>query len=77
MEVPITIRLQDAGDGWFTSTIAEFPEAISQGASRQEAIDNVLQALKDMIEYRKRWAESGSAYEEVTTQLKTAKRNGG
>lgn len=44
-ELHLTIRYSDAGDGWVTAQIAEIPGAISQGASREEARSNVLDAL--------------------------------
>lgn len=44
-ELHLTIRYTDAGDGWVTAQIAEIPGAISQGASREEARTNVLDAL--------------------------------
>ena len=44
-ELHLTIRYSDAGDGWVTAQIAEIPGAISQGASRDEARANVLDAL--------------------------------
>jgi predicted RNase H-like HicB family nuclease len=44
-ELHLTIRYSDAGDGWVTAQIAEIPGAISQGATREEARANVLDAL--------------------------------
>ena len=44
-ELHLTIRYTDAGDGWVTAQIAEIPGAISQGASREEARTNVVDAL--------------------------------
>lgn len=44
-ELHLTIRYSDAGDGWVTAQIAEIPGAISQGASREEARANVIDAL--------------------------------
>jgi len=41
----LTIRYEDAGDGWFTAQIAEVPGAISQGKTREEARANVIDAL--------------------------------
>jgi len=44
-ELHLTIRYSDAGDGWVMAQIAEIPGAISQGATREEARANVLDAL--------------------------------
>jgi predicted RNase H-like HicB family nuclease len=48
-EVHLTIRYSDAGDGWVTAQIAEIPGAISQGATRDEARTNVLDALELLL----------------------------
>lgn len=44
-ELHLTVRYSEAGDGWVTAQIAEIPGAISQGATREEARANVLDAL--------------------------------
>jgi predicted RNase H-like HicB family nuclease len=44
-ELHLTVRYSDAGDGWVTAQIAEIPGAISQGATREEARANVIDAL--------------------------------
>jgi predicted RNase H-like HicB family nuclease len=41
----LTIRYEDAGDGWVTAQIAEVPGAISQGETREQARANVIDAL--------------------------------
>ncbi len=41
----LTIRYEDAGDGWVMAQVAEVPGAISQGKTREEARANVLDAL--------------------------------
>ena len=48
-ELHLTVRYSDAGDGWVTAQIAEIPGAISQGASREEARANVLDALELLL----------------------------
>jgi predicted RNase H-like HicB family nuclease len=72
MVSPITIVLEPAEDGWFTSTILEMPEAISQGASRQEAIENVLEAVKDLFEYRRKRTERTTGKEFIVSELQIA-----
>jgi hypothetical protein len=32
----LTIRYEDAGDGWLTAQVAEVPGAISEGKTREE-----------------------------------------
>ena len=44
----LTIRYEDAGDGWIVARIEEEPAAISQGRTREEAHANVLGALRDL-----------------------------
>jgi predicted RNase H-like HicB family nuclease len=41
----LTIRYEDAGDGWVMAQVAEIPGAISQGKTRDEARANVIDAL--------------------------------
>lgn len=45
----LTIRYSDAGDGWLTAQIAEIPGAISEGANREEARANVIDALEMLL----------------------------
>lgn len=44
-----TIRFEDAGDGWFVAQVNEVPGAISQGEGREEARENVIDALTLML----------------------------
>jgi predicted RNase H-like HicB family nuclease len=48
-ELHLTIRYSDAGDGWFTAQVVEIPGAISEGATREEARANVLDALETLL----------------------------
>jgi predicted RNase H-like HicB family nuclease len=41
----LTIRYEDAGEGWVTAQVAEIPGAISEGPTREEARANVIDAL--------------------------------
>jgi predicted RNase H-like HicB family nuclease len=47
--VRLTIHYEDAGDGWIMASIPEVPGAISQGRTRQEARENVLDALQTVL----------------------------
>jgi hypothetical protein len=44
----LTINYTENEDGWVTAQVAEYPAAISQGATRHEAWVNVLDALHDL-----------------------------
>lgn len=45
----LTIRFEDAGDGWIMASIPEVPGAISQGRTREEARENVIDALQTVL----------------------------
>lgn len=45
----LTIRYEDAGDGWVTAHVAEVPAAISEGRTRAEARFNALDALRTVL----------------------------
>lgn len=47
--VTFTVHFEDAGDGWVMATIPEVPGAISQGRTREEARDNVIDALQTLL----------------------------
>jgi len=44
-----TIRYSDGGDGWVMAQVEEVPGAISQGRTRLEARENVVDALRLML----------------------------
>jgi predicted RNase H-like HicB family nuclease len=48
----LTIGYEDAGDGGITARVAEVPGAISEGATRAEAKENVVDALRGILELR-------------------------
>lgn len=48
----LTIVYEDAGDGWIVASIPEVPGALSQGHTRQEARENVIDALHGILELR-------------------------
>ncbi len=45
----LTVRYQDAGEGWVTARVLEVPGAISEGRGREEARANVIDALRLML----------------------------
>lgn len=48
-EFELHIVFQDAGDGWVAASIPAVPGAVSQGRSRNEARDMVLEAFQTML----------------------------
>ncbi len=48
-ELHLTIRYEDAGDGWLTAQVVEIPGAISEGSTREEARENVIDALETLL----------------------------
>ncbi|MEO8969185.1 MAG: type II toxin-antitoxin system HicB family antitoxin [Solirubrobacteraceae bacterium] len=45
----LTVRFEDADEGWILATIPEVPGAISQGRTRAEARENVIDALRVVL----------------------------
>lgn len=45
----LTVHFEDAGNDWIVATIPEVPGAISQGRTRQEARENVIDALRTIL----------------------------
>jgi predicted RNase H-like HicB family nuclease len=48
--VSLTIVYEDAGDGWVLARVPQVRGAISQGETREEARDNVIDALRELAE---------------------------
>jgi predicted RNase H-like HicB family nuclease len=48
----LTIVYEDGGDGWVVASIPEVPGALSQGHTRAEARENVIDALHGILELR-------------------------
>jgi predicted RNase H-like HicB family nuclease len=44
-----TIRYSDGGEDWVMAQVEEVPGAISQGRTRSEARENVIDALRLML----------------------------
>jgi predicted RNase H-like HicB family nuclease len=42
----------DAGSGWIVASVPEVPGAHSQGRTRDEARENVIEALRGILELR-------------------------
>jgi predicted RNase H-like HicB family nuclease len=48
----LTIVYEDAGDGWVLARIPQVRGVISQGQTRDEARDNVIDALREVLAVR-------------------------
>ncbi len=48
----LTIVYEDAGDGWVLARVPQVRGAISQGETRVEARDNVIDALRELLAVR-------------------------
>jgi predicted RNase H-like HicB family nuclease len=48
----LTIVFEDAGDGWVLARIPQVRGAISQGQTRDDARDNVIDALREVLAVR-------------------------
>lgn len=53
-----TIVYEWSDDGWWVSEVAEVPGAISQGRTKEEAKANVLDALNELLEFRREEAKA-------------------
>lgn len=49
----LTAIIEKSDDGWFVGQIEEFPAAISQAKSIQELKDNLLDAVRLLLESNK------------------------
>ena len=48
-----TIIIQKNTDGWYTGQCEQIPEAITQGETLEELKENMADAIKMVIEYKK------------------------
>ncbi len=48
-----TIIIQKNANGWYTGQCEQLPEAISQGETLEELKENMADAIKMVIEYKK------------------------
>ena len=48
----LTVVFEDGEDGWVVASIPEVPGALSQGRTRDEARENVIDALHGVLELR-------------------------
>lgn len=62
-EIYLTIHFEDAGDGWVMAQVLEVPGAISQGRSREEARENVIDALRTVLTPDAKLDDAGSDHD--------------
>lgn len=48
----LTVILEQAEEGGYTATIPEVPGAVSEGETLEEAIANVMDALRELLAHR-------------------------
>ncbi len=56
MPQELTIIFERGASGWWVATIPEVPGAFSQGETREEARENVLDALNELMAARRELA---------------------
>ena len=66
MNGKITIVFEENPDGWITAHIPEIPGAISQGKTRDEAREMVLDALNELMISRREDVPHSARAEEET-----------
>lgn len=69
-EFNLTILFDEGDDGWIVASIPAVPGVLSQGRTRQEARDNVLDALALMLSPEP--VEAGDERERELLHLTTA-----
>lgn len=62
----ITILYEEDEDGWIVARVKEVPGALSQGRTREEARENVLDALRLMLSPEPEEAGANSESLELT-----------
>jgi predicted RNase H-like HicB family nuclease len=70
----LTAVFEPAKEGGYTCFVEEFPAAISQGETLEEAKANLADALKLALQCQRELAEKGLSPQAVREGLKTAKR---
>lgn len=57
----LTVLLEEAPEGGFTATCVEIPGAISEGETQEEALENVADAIRMILEVRRSEAKETAA----------------
>lgn len=69
MAESLTLIIEPCNEGGFTAFVAEIPGAISEGQTIDEARSNVLDALKELLAYRREKAIATKSPQAVVTNL--------
>jgi predicted RNase H-like HicB family nuclease len=48
-DLSFTIVYEDGGEGWIMATVREVPSAMTQGRTKAEARENIIDALRLML----------------------------
>lgn len=72
MTAQITIVYEATGEGGFTAFIPEVPGAISEGRTREEAREMVLDALSELLAARREMALKGMPIQDTETMILSA-----
>lgn len=67
MKPKITIIYEWSDDGWWAAEVAEVPGAISQGRTREEAKENVLDAMEEILAANRELALKDAASADIET----------
>jgi predicted RNase H-like HicB family nuclease len=59
MSVELTILIEKGDDGFWIATIPEIPGAFSQGKTKAQAKKNAIEAMLELMEYRRQAALTG------------------
>ena len=62
------VYIQDADVGGYTAYFAEFPEAISEGANKEEAKKNLFEALLIVLDTKREIARGEALISELTSE---------
>jgi antitoxin HicB len=72
MDGDYTIIFEPCEEGGYTAFIPEVPGAISEGETIEEAREMVLDALRELTDYRRREALKGASGTAVVETLRKA-----
>jgi len=52
-----TIKLEESGEGGYTAQCLEIPAAISEGNTKEEALENIKEAIQLVLEVTREQAQ--------------------
>ncbi len=65
----LTMIIEEGENGWYVGQIQEYPAAISQGKSIEELKENLIDALKLLLEIERERLEKDYAQRKVIKQM--------